>query len=114
MPYIDPVKQKEYFKEYYKKNKKDFFWRGIKTRFGMTQEQFWQLYELQNGCCGLCEKPFQGFSRTDLHIDHDHETNEIRGLLCMTCNVGLGMLGDTVNGIERALNYLRRDKVGLV
>lgn len=52
--------------------------------------------------CDCCNKV------TDrLVLDHDHATGKFRGWLCHTCNTGLGKLGDTVEGLERALDYLR-------
>lgn len=42
-----------------------------------------------------------------LHMDHDHTTGKYRGYLCIKCNMGIGQLGDTVEGLERALSYLR-------
>ncbi len=55
-------------------------------RYGITAEYFNEMYDLQEGRCGICDKPFQ--KRPD--VDHDHKTGEVRGLLCRGCNVGLG------------------------
>lgn len=54
------------------------------------------------GCCEICgrERP--------LHIDHDHQTGDVRGLLCISCNTALGKLGDTVEGLMRAIRYLSK------
>ena len=41
------------------------------------------------------------------HIDHDHKTGEFRGWLCRNCNTGLGSLGDTIEGLERGIKYLK-------
>jgi hypothetical protein len=41
------------------------------------------------------------------HLDHDHETGRARGFLCGRCNKGLGLLGDNIEGLERALAYLK-------
>jgi hypothetical protein len=59
-----------------------------------------ELFEKQNGLCAICqqEKP--------LVPDHKHGTTEIRGLLCSSCNTGLGKLGDSIEGLQRALDYL--------
>lgn len=43
-----------------------------------------------------------------LHLDHDHKTGAFRGWLCHSCNAGIGQLGDTIEGLERAVAYLRR------
>lgn len=50
-------------------------------------------------CCG---------SRESLLIDHCHENSEFRGWICNNCNVGIGHLGDTVDGLEKALAYMKR------
>ncbi len=44
-----------------------------------------------------------------MHLDHDHTTGKFRGWLCNCCNRAFGMLGDTISGLERALDYLRRN-----
>lgn len=55
--------------------------------------------------CQLCSKvPPRGL----LHLDHDHITNEFRGWLCPSCNTGLGKLGDSLEGVMRAVRYLSR------
>lgn len=53
--------------------------------------------------CELCG------TAADLHFDHCHDSEAFRGWLCMRCNTGLGMLGDNIEGLERALAYLRRE-----
>jgi hypothetical protein len=55
--------------------------------------------------CELCDLP----SNKALCLDHDHKTNKFRGWLCAPCNLGIGKLGDDVSGLERALDYLRRN-----
>ena len=52
--------------------------------------------------CECCGKPTTKFC-----LDHDHKTQKIRGWLCDPCNTGIGKLGDTLEGIEKALNYLK-------
>ena len=61
----------------------------------------------QNNCCKLCERPFEQLNRRLIHVDHDHKTNELRGILCQKCNTALGSLGDTVESLERAVKYLK-------
>lgn len=59
------------------------------------------------GQCQLCGK------RTlALNVDHCHDSRAIRGVLCRQCNTGLGKLGDTVESLERALEYLRHPPIG--
>lgn len=52
-------------------------------------------------CCSVPVKP------EDIHLDHDHDTLEFRGWLCRRCNGGLGQLGDNIEGVQKALNYLK-------
>lgn len=54
--------------------------------------------------CELC-----GVVGRQMHLDHDHTTGKFRGWLCNCCNRAFGMLGDTISGLERALDYLRRN-----
>lgn len=53
-------------------------------------------------CCGK--------TNIKLSLDHDHLTGQLRGWLCQTCNVAIGALGDNIEGVTKALNYLRRER----
>lgn len=53
-------------------------------------------------CCGVHDELGK------LHLDHDHKTNKFRGYLCRSCNTGVGSLGDNIEGLQRALTYLRK------
>lgn len=57
--------------------------------------------------CECCGTPRSALKR-ELHLDHNHETGAFRGWLCGRCNVGIGMLGDNVAGLQRAIAYLER------
>jgi hypothetical protein len=46
--------------------------------------------------------------RGTFHVDHCHETGKIRGLLCHSCNTGIGKLGDNLEGLQKAVSYLER------
>jgi len=56
-------------------------------------------------CCNTLVEP------SDLHLDHDHATLKFRGWLCRNCNVGIGQLGDNIEGLEKALVYLKNHYV---
>ena len=60
--------------------------------------------------CDCCGQSFKGMSTRDVHLDHCKETDTFRGWLCKNCNVGLGMLGDDIKGLELALAYLNKHK----
>jgi hypothetical protein len=69
-------------------------------RYNLTLDQYHALAERQNFCCGICHE------ETDLTIDHDHETEEVRGLLCPNCNSGIGRLRDSLELLKNAQTYL--------
>ena len=79
--------------------------------YGVTPEQYAELYRVQQGMCKLCRHPTRRGTGGDLDVDHDHETGKIRGLLCHSCNHALGILGDNVAGLELALKYLKGEDV---
>ena len=72
---------------------------GQLRKFGMTTKT--ALETTKN--CQLCDKDL---STTRVCIDHDHTTGKVRGILCTACNVGIGHLGDNIEGLEKALRYL--------
>lgn len=79
--------------------------RDLRHSYGISLEDFNGLIEFQNNLCGICFKPIE-HNRKSLNVDHDHETNEVRGILCSSCNTGLGRFGDSVEGLKRAIYYL--------
>jgi len=79
----------------------------LKRKYGMTLEDYERMFEGQNGVCAIC-----GEARPDertLHVDHDHETGVIRGLLCFRCNNALGDFREEYELFQRAADYLDRD-----
>ncbi len=81
----------------------------LRTKYGITLEQYQQKSERQEGLCALCGKTPVGRGKDNvLHVDHDHDTNVTRDLLCSTCNSGLGFFQDNPELLEAAVAYLRR------
>lgn len=107
MPYKNREKYLSSQKGYYKKDPESYKWRTRKNKYGLSKTQILELLEKQDNKCALCNKPFLSMWGKDMHIDHDHETNKVRGLLCLSCNVGLGMLGDNEEGLTKALKYIK-------
>jgi hypothetical protein len=103
----DPEKLKQRQKSYYERRKLMFSDRHLKTNYGITKEQYELLLKEQNNACAICLKPSSSFQRA-LSVDHDHKTGQIRGLLCITCNLGLGCFNDDRKLFTNALIYLRR------
>lgn len=72
--------------------------------YGLTPEEYAARLEAQDGRCALCRRlPKKNL----LAVDHDHETGEVRGLLCTPCNSALGRWGDNEDGLRRVVAYLR-------
>ena len=58
--------------------------------------------------CDCCGRSLEELSTRNVHLDHCRKTETFRGWLCKSCNIGLGMLGDDVQGLTRALRYLQK------
>lgn len=93
--------------------------RGEATRFryelrrraqrnGQDPDFVERYYRDHDGRCEICGRTPVGNER-DLHIDHDHESGEFRGLLCNNCNGGLGRFKDSVESLAAAIRYLQRE-----
>ena len=76
----------------------------LKANYGLSEANFDELFEKQGGKCAICLKEPEDKA---LHVDHDHRTDAIRGLLCGNCNTGLGLLQDAPEIVNRALEYLK-------
>lgn len=78
----------------------------LREKYGITLVQYGEMYDAQDGCCGICKESFPPGAQ--LHVDHDHDTGDIRGLLCGNCNAGLGMFQDDSERLYAAVAYLDR------
>lgn len=80
----------------------------LKSEYGITLEYYDRMVESQSGTCCICrERPSTG-KYPILHVDHDHETGVVRGLLCDSCNRGLGFFGDSPKKLIAAAQYVGR------
>lgn len=75
------------------------------SEYGVTKQVIEELWA--RGCCDIC-----GRSDLKLHIDHCHESNNIRGILCERCNHGLGHFKDSIDNLESAIVYLKNSMPG--
>jgi hypothetical protein len=73
----------------------------FKTRYNISLEDYENKKKAQQDCCEICKK-----KSDKLFVDHDHDTNEIRDLLCNACNWGLGQFKDNPKYLLAAANYL--------
>lgn len=78
---------------------------GLWVNYRLRPDDYWRMHENQGGCCALCGEPERG-KRGMLHVDHDHATGSVRGLLCHHCNVALGHFRDDPDRLQAAIDYL--------
>jgi len=83
----------------------------LKYKYKITYDEFEKTWNNQNGCCAICLDELPDLMvyenrRRGYAIDHNHETGEFRGILCLTCNTMIGMSKDSVFVLERAIKYL--------
>lgn len=83
--------------------------------YSLTLEEYDRMLEAQDGVCAICGRPethVTGFGGVDrLSVDHDHETEGIRGLLCRKCNLIIGNADDNVGILVGAIKYLTDNDV---
>ena len=84
--------------------RRDYDWQ---YRYGISHEQYYELYKAQEGKCKICGYVPQGDEY--LHIDHNKETGEIRGLLCSKCNKGLGLFDEKLENFKEAVKYIEEN-----
>src|SRR5437879_1882278 len=80
----------------------------VRKQVGMSVVEFERLRALQGNRCAICRREFDDTLMGRPRLDHDHETNEVRGLLCHGCNIGIGAFRDSPALVARALWYLEQ------
>lgn len=79
----------------------------LQKTYGISLEEYDRLLEAQDNGCAICGKtPEENGQR--LAVDHNHDTGEVRGLLCSQCNTGIGNLGDSPDRLRLAIRYLEQ------
>ena len=80
------------------------------NRYGITLDIYNSLLDKQNGLCAICFIDLSKIETNKVHIDHCHDTNVVRGILCAWCNVGLGYFKDNETNLTNAAMYIQRNK----
>jgi 23S rRNA G2445 N2-methylase RlmL len=124
MPHKDSLKNKQYQKEYYFRNRakklkarKLLYMNtpydvrlaknnALKHAYKITVEDYDKKLKEQNYCCAICNKHRDEFKR-NLSVDHDHKTGKVRSLLCIICNTNVGVVEDKLEMIQKYLNKHR-------
>jgi len=73
----------------------------LKYLYGITLDEYDEMFDRQNGCCAICGEPEIG---RRLSVDHNHKTGQVRALLCQGCNASLGKIEQV--GIGKFVKYL--------
>lgn len=81
----------------------------LKNRYGITTEEYNKLFDKQNGCCATCGKHQSEFKKA-LVVDHNHNTGEVRGLLCSPCNHIIGLCYEDIIILNNIINYLNNER----
>ena len=75
-------------------------------RYKLTRAKYDAMLQAQDGLCAICRSPTE---KERLCVDHDHATGAVRGLLCKRCNTGIGYLRDSIELLDSAIQYLKRN-----
>lgn len=92
-------------KSYYESNKHRNKDNNLKRLYKITESEYNQMFTKQGGLCSICSRPENHMGRA-LSVDHDHKTGKVRGLLCNSCNRGLGLFLDEPERLRKAASYL--------
>lgn len=103
--WANKCKSYEATKLYYYKYPEKFAAYARKWRYGLADDQFQQMLKEQNNCCAICndalERPV---------VDHDHETEKVRQILCKKCNSFIGLARESEVILMSAIQYLQKHK----
>lgn len=94
------TKRKEWVKKNPEKNKQIQRRAELKKKYGITLEQYDEMFVKQGGLCAVCLEPQVDFSLR-FAVDHSHKTGKVRGLLCGNCNTTLGLIGEKHQSLQR-------------
>ncbi len=101
----ESISNKENWYKNHEVNKQKLRNKRLFQSYGITREDFDLLLEKQNHSCAICNCKVATGKGT-WHVDHDHVTNKVRGLLCHHCNTALGLFKDDPIILKKAINYL--------
>ena len=126
MPHKDSIKNKQYQKEYYFRNRdkklkaRKLLYMNtpydvrlaknnqLKNTYKISIEEYEQKLKEQNYSCAICNRHRDEFKR-NLSVDHDHKTGKVRSLLCIICNSNVAIVEDKLEMIQKYLNKHRKD-----
>lgn len=80
-------------------------WRRIKKEYNLARDEFYAILEIQKHLCPICGNDISEQDK-NIHIDHNHDTGIVRGILCSKCNQGIGLFMENKNILKSAIAYL--------
>ena len=102
----NPEKIKAAWKKHRKQNPEYNKEYKLRTRFGMSLDDFNNILSRQNYSCAICKSKTPKRKNSGWIVDHCHTTGKVRGILCHPCNVAIGFLEDSVEILDNAKEYL--------
>lgn len=103
----DKVKEKRH--EHYLRYKEQHRDKRLQSLYGITQIEYNEMFIIQDGCCAICGK-HQTYQNKPMCVDHNHSTNEVRGLLCRNCNLAIGFIKENTVILKKMVEYLSKVK----
>lgn len=101
-----------HYAKYRQENRKQYYEYSLKQRYALEFGSYEKIFTAQNGACAICNKRYEAIFdkkwRPNLVVDHCHETNIVRGLLCTGCNTSIGVLRHDPNILQSAIDYLKK------
>jgi hypothetical protein len=99
------LKQSAWTPERREKERRRAYGNRIRKLYGMSLLQYDIILKSQDGKCAICFRA-DPTGKGSFHVDHCHQTGEVRGLLCSRCNMMIGMASDSIEVLLRAVSYL--------
>jgi hypothetical protein len=104
----DPTSHRRSSKNWREKNLERHADNNARWRYGIEHGAYAAMLQEQNGVCAICKRESPGSGTKRFHIDHCHDTGKVRGLLCTSCNNGIGRFNHDISRLEAAALYLER------
>jgi hypothetical protein len=86
-------------------------YRTIQRKYGLTKKEYEALEAQQDYKCKICKTQAEDNNHGYLYVDHCHNSNQVRALLCQKCNSMLGYSRDRIDLLEKAIDYLKEYKI---
>jgi hypothetical protein len=105
-----PGKEAESMRNWRKENPERELDNHLKRNYGITIDDYNEMFQEQGGRCAICGKHQSEF-KNRLYVDHNHSTGTVRGLLCQKCNTAIGLLSDDIILVRMAAEYLENGNI---